>query len=97
METIILDFLSAQWWYALLLGVSLVLVIKYRDKKEALYREEIKEERNQNRLTTERFIAVSEKSIAVISDINAQISPIHPKLHEMHEDIKTIKSRRAKQ
>ena len=48
----------------------------------------------QNQANLDRFIGLVEKTNDVISKFSTSLDWIHPKLTEMHEDIKSIKNKK---
>ena len=64
------------------------------DKKDANYREEISIKEKQNQANLDRYINLSEKNMEVMSKFSGSLDGLHPKLNDIHEDIKIIKDRK---
>ena len=84
MEQAMIDFLTTQWPAIAILSVGGYFLVKYfmtqLEKKDTL---------NQSNL--DRFIWLVEKTNDVIGKFSTSLDWIHPKLNEMHDDIKSLK------
>ncbi len=95
MENTLIQFFTTQWPAIAILSIGWYFLVKYFmgqiDKKDALYREDMTRKDSQNQANTEKFIALVERVGDVIGKFSLSIDGIHPKLNEMHEDIKSLK------
>lgn len=87
MEDTLINFATSQWPAIGVLSIWWYLMVKYFmwvvDKKDA-----------QNQSNLDRYITLSEKNMEVMSKFSGSLDWLHPKLHEIHEDIKIIKERK---
>lgn len=55
--------------------------------------QQIDKKDTQNQSNLDKFISLVEKSNEVMSKVGTSLDTIHPKLNDMHEDIKSLKNR----
>lgn len=86
MNEAIIEFLTTQAPAVWVLALGWYFMVKYFmnivDKKDI-----------QNQANLDRFISLVEKTNDVIGKFSNSLDGIHPKLHEIHEDIKSIKNK----
>jgi len=84
MENTLIQFFTTQWPAIGILSIWWYFLVKYfmtqLDKKDW-----------QNQLNLDKFIALHEKTMDAIGKFSTSIDYIHPKLNEIHDDIKAIK------
>ncbi len=81
MDSNTLKYLADYWVWVFVLGVWGYFMIKY-------FMNEIKRKDDQNQSNLDKFIQLHEKTMDVVAKFSWSIDSIHPKLNEMHEDIK---------
>lgn len=83
MEQAVINYLLQQWIAVVLLSIGGYLLTRYFmwviDKKDI-----------QNQANLEMFIGLVKSNIEVNSKFGATLEWLHPKLNEMHDDIKRI-------
>lgn len=87
MEQALIGLLSSSWPTVWLIVVWWYYMAKYFmgqiDKKDI-----------QNQTNLDKFIALHEKTMDAVGKFSSSIDNLHPKLNEIHEDIKDIKNRK---
>lgn len=84
MEATLIQFFTTQWPAIAILSIWGYFLVRYfmgqLEKKDA-----------QNQANTDKFIWLVEKVSDVIGKFSTSLDGIHPKLNEMHEDIKSLR------
>lgn len=97
MEQALIQTLTTQWPSVAILSFWWYFLVKYFmsqiDKKDAIYKEEMAKKDTQNQINLDRFIGLVEKTNDVIGKFWTALDWLHPKLNEMHEDIKKIRDK----
>ncbi len=86
MEQLLQEVLKSSWPM-----VAIVVLWGYFLSKYFMQQIDKKDTQNQSNL--DKFISLVEKSNEVMSKVGTSLDTIHPKLNDMHEDIKSLKSR----
>lgn len=86
MEQLLQEVLKSSWPM-----VAIVVLWGYFLSKYFMQQIDKKDTQNQSNL--DKFISLVEKSNEVMSKVGTSLDTIHPKLNDMHEDIKSLKNR----
>lgn len=86
MEALLWEILKSSWPM-----VAIVVLWGYSMSKYFMNQIDKKDQQNQGNL--DRFITLVEKSNEVMSKVGNSLDSISPKLHDMHEDIKYLKTK----
>lgn len=84
MENTLIQFFTTQWPAIAILSIWGYFLVKY-------FMSQLERKDAQNQANTDKFISLVEKVSDVIWKFSTSLDGIHPKLNEMHEDIKSLR------
>lgn len=87
MEQALITLLQSSWTTVWIIVIGVYYMSRY-----FMYQIDKKDTQNQTNL--DKFITLHEKTMEAVSKFSSSIDNLHPKLNEIHEDIKVIKGRK---
>lgn len=87
MESTLLQFFTTQWPAIAILAIWWYFLVKY-------FMGELTKKDTQNQSNLDRYITLSEKNMEVMGKFSSSFDILHPKLNEIHDDIKEIKNKK---
>lgn len=87
MEASLIQFFTTQWPAIAILAIGGYFLVRY-------FMSELTKKDWQNQANLDRYITLSEKDMDIVSKFSNTLDGLHPKLNEIHDDIKEIKNRK---
>lgn len=87
MENTLVQFFTTQWPAIAILSIWGYFLVKY-------FMSQLEKKDWQNQCNLDRYIGLSEKTMEIMQKFSNSLDWLHPKLNEIHEDIREIKNRK---